>query len=83
MSAEPGRPPQSMRFKGRAWTRVDWALAAICALLVYGTLFKGHGIYVFPLSLWLAANNKLEVDNPEAMRMPAKNNAGQTHVPID
>jgi signal transduction histidine kinase len=54
MSAEPGRPPLSMRFKERAWIRVDWALAAVCALLVYGVLFKGHGIYVFPLSLWLA-----------------------------
>jgi signal transduction histidine kinase len=43
-----------MRFAERAWTRVDWALAAVCALLVYGTLFKGRGIYVFPLNLWLA-----------------------------
>ncbi len=45
-----------MRFKERAWTRVDWALAAICALMVYGILFKGRGIYVFPLSLWLAGD---------------------------
>ena len=35
---------------------MDWALAAICALLIYGTLFKGHGIFVFPLSLWLAGD---------------------------
>jgi signal transduction histidine kinase len=39
-----------MRFKERAWTRVDWALAAICALLVYATLVKGHVIHSFPVS---------------------------------
>jgi signal transduction histidine kinase len=34
---------------------VDWALAAVCALLVYGIMYKGgQGIYIFPLSLWLA-----------------------------
>jgi signal transduction histidine kinase len=56
VSVEPGRPPLSMRFKRRAWIRVDWALAAVFALLIYGTLFKGHGMYVFPLSLWLAGD---------------------------
>jgi signal transduction histidine kinase len=40
-----------MRFKERAWTRVDWALAAICALLVYATKVKGQGIHSFPVSL--------------------------------
>jgi signal transduction histidine kinase len=46
-----------MRFKERAWIRVDWALAAVCALLVYGVMSRGvpyHTLYVFPLSLWLA-----------------------------
>jgi len=33
---------------------VDWALAAVCALLVYGLMFKGQGISVFPMGLWLA-----------------------------
>src|SRR5215472_10431812 len=51
VSAEPGRPPLSMRFKERAWTRVDWALAAICALLVYATMVKGRGLHDFPVSL--------------------------------
>src|SRR5438105_581639 len=51
VSAEPGRPPLSMRFKEHAWTRVDWALAAICAFLVYGTMVKGQGIHDFPVSL--------------------------------
>ena len=48
---EPGRPPLSMRFKERAWTRVDWALAAFCAFLVYATMIKGRGIHDFPVSL--------------------------------
>ena len=47
---EPGRPPLSMRFKERAWTRVDWALAAICALLVYATMVKGRVVHSFPVS---------------------------------
>src|SRR6266700_3070143 len=56
VSAEPGRPPQSMRSKERTWTRVDWALAAVCALLVYGIMYRAgdHTVYVFPVSLWLA-----------------------------
>ena len=56
MSAEPGRPPLSRRFKERAWIRLDWALAAICAMLVYGIMYRAHDhtVYVFPLSLWLA-----------------------------
>jgi signal transduction histidine kinase len=48
---EPGRPPLSMRFNDRAWTRVDWALAAFCAFLVYATMIKGRGIHDFPVSL--------------------------------
>ena len=56
MSAEPGRPPLSMRFSERAWTRLDWALAAVCAVLIYGVMVKGRGIYLFPLSVWLAGS---------------------------
>ncbi len=45
-----------MRSKERTWTRVDWALAAVCALLVYGIMYRAgdHTVYVFPVSLWLA-----------------------------
>jgi signal transduction histidine kinase len=43
-----------MRFSERAWTRVDWALAAVCAVLVYEVMAKGQAMYVFPLTLWLA-----------------------------
>jgi signal transduction histidine kinase len=39
-----------MRFKERAWTRVDWALAVVCALLVYATMVKGHVVHSFPVS---------------------------------
>jgi signal transduction histidine kinase len=57
VSAEPGRPPFGRRFKERAWTRLDWALAAACALLVFGVRTRGGGqIYVFPLSIWLAGS---------------------------
>ena len=44
-----------MRVNARAWTRLDWALAAVCALLVYGITFHGHGFYVFPLGIWAGA----------------------------
>ena len=53
MSAEPGRPPLSKRFKERAWIRLDWALAALCAVLVYTVMLKGSGVYIFPLSIRL------------------------------
>ena len=35
---------------------MDWALAAICALLVYAIMYRAqdHTAYVFPLSSWLA-----------------------------
>jgi signal transduction histidine kinase len=50
----PGRPPWSMRLKERAWIRIDWALAVVCAVLVYGIMAKGQAVYVFPLTLWLS-----------------------------
>src|SRR6516162_11128463 len=56
VSAEPGRPPLSMRFSERAWTRLDWALAGVCAVFIYGVMVKGRGIYLFPLSVWLAGS---------------------------
>jgi len=43
-----------MRFNERAWTRLDWALAGVCAVIIYGVMVKGRGIYLFPLSVWLA-----------------------------
>src|SRR5262249_37930502 len=52
VSAEPARPPLSMRFQERTWTRVDWVLAAVCAVLVYSVMFRGHRFYMFPLSTW-------------------------------
>jgi signal transduction histidine kinase len=52
VSAEPGRPPLSTRFSERVWTRLDWALAGVCALLVYAIMFGGRGLYVIPLNIW-------------------------------
>jgi signal transduction histidine kinase len=46
-------PPLSTRLRERLWTRLDWALAAVCALLVYGIMFRRGGLYVFPLTMWL------------------------------
>ena len=43
-----------MRFSERARTRLDWAVAAVLALLIYGVMIRGNGIYVFPLSIWVA-----------------------------
>jgi signal transduction histidine kinase len=39
-----------MRFHDRAWTRVDWALGAICTLIVYATMVKGQVVHRFPVS---------------------------------
>jgi signal transduction histidine kinase len=62
-----------MRFKQRAWTRVDWALAAICAFLVYGIMAKGWARHVFPMSVlpvgpWAAPLLALLVAVPVALR---------------
>jgi signal transduction histidine kinase len=42
-----------MRFNQRAWNRLDWALAAVCAVVVYGVMVKGSGIFIFPLNIRL------------------------------
>ncbi|MBO0818848.1 MAG: histidine kinase dimerization/phosphoacceptor domain-containing protein, partial [Actinobacteria bacterium] len=55
MSAEPGRPPLSARFKERTWTRLDWAVAAVLAVVNYSTLLRGQEAYVFPLGIWATA----------------------------
>ena len=44
-----------MRFNERAWTRLDWVLAAVCGVLVYGIMYRGRSVYVFPLSIWAVA----------------------------
>ena len=43
-----------MRFKDRAWTRVDWALAAVFAVFLYAIMLRRPGLYLFPLSIWVA-----------------------------
>jgi signal transduction histidine kinase len=44
-----------MRFSERAWIRLDWALAGVCALLIYIVMFGGRGLYVIPLRIWAGA----------------------------
>jgi signal transduction histidine kinase len=44
-----------MRFSKRAWTRLDWVLAAVCGVLFYGIMYRGRSVYVFPLSIWAVA----------------------------
>jgi signal transduction histidine kinase len=51
VSAQPGRPPLGKRFKERAWIRLDWAAAVLCAVCVYAAMVKGGGIYIFPLDI--------------------------------
>ena len=57
MSAPPGgapeRPPLSTRVPGRAWVRLDWAAAAVCAVIAYTALLPGSRIYGLPLYLEL------------------------------
>src|SRR5215831_9849639 len=55
VSAEPSRSPLSKRFNERAWTRLDWALAVACGILIYGTMLRGQGAFVFPLGIWADA----------------------------
>jgi len=55
VSAEPSRSPLSRRFNERAWTRLDWALAVVCGILIYGTMLRGQAAYVFPLGIWADA----------------------------
>jgi len=53
VSVQPGRPPLTKRFKEPAWIRLDWAVAAVCAVCVYAVMVKGGGIYIFPLDIRL------------------------------
>jgi signal transduction histidine kinase len=45
----PERPPLSTRVPGRAWVRLDWAAAAVCAVVAYAALLPGSRIYGLPL----------------------------------
>src|SRR5215472_11538789 len=43
----PGR-----RRTARVWVTLDWVAAALCAVLIYGTLFRGQVIHRVPLVPW-------------------------------
>jgi signal transduction histidine kinase len=38
--------------RARVWVTLDWVVAALCAVLVYGTLFRGQVIHRVPLVPW-------------------------------
>jgi len=42
-----------MRFNERAWTRLDWVLAAVCGVIVYGLMLRGREVHPFPPGIWL------------------------------
>jgi signal transduction histidine kinase len=57
VSAQPGgapeRPPLSTRLPERFWVRLDWAAAAVCAVLVYAAVLPGSRLYSLPPVLQL------------------------------
>ena len=47
-------PPLTMRIRPGYWVALDYALAAWCAMITFGLLEAGTGIYKFPFSGWHA-----------------------------
>ena len=47
-------PPLTMRIRPGHWVALDYALAAWCAMITFGLLEAGTGIYKFPFSGWHA-----------------------------
>ncbi|HEY6277712.1 MAG TPA: sensor histidine kinase [Streptosporangiaceae bacterium] len=48
------RPPLTMRIRPRIWVALDYLLAACCAVLVYGILFRPVGLYRLHVTVWYA-----------------------------
>ena len=77
MSAQPGgapeRPPLSTRLPERFWVRLDWAVAAVCAVIVYAAMLPGSRIYSLPAYLgppgrWIAPVLALGLAVPVVIR---------------
>jgi signal transduction histidine kinase len=47
-------PPLTVRLRRRHWVLLDYLAAAVCAVLIFGTLFEGTGVNRFPITAWLA-----------------------------
>jgi signal transduction histidine kinase len=47
-------PPLTMRIRRAHWVALDYVLAAVCALIIFTTLFHGAALARFPVTGWHA-----------------------------
>jgi signal transduction histidine kinase len=47
-------PPLTMRIRRVHWVALDYVLAAVCALIIFGTLFHGEALARLPVTGWHA-----------------------------
>jgi signal transduction histidine kinase len=52
-AASPG-PPLTMRIRRTHWVVLDYVVAAVCALIIFGTLFHGAALARLPVTGWHA-----------------------------
>jgi signal transduction histidine kinase len=52
-AASPG-PPLTMRIRRAHWVALDYVFAAVCALIIFTTLFHGVALARFPVTGWHA-----------------------------
>jgi len=53
LAASPG-PPLTMRIRRAHWVAVDYVLAAVCALIIFTTLYHGAALARLPVTGWHA-----------------------------
>src|SRR5579859_3755736 len=66
-------PPRRSRLPPRFWVALDWAAAALCALIIFGLVLKGRRLYAFPyagwpVEIWLRAVLAVGLSFPAAIR---------------
>jgi hypothetical protein len=59
VSGDPAVPPAAAlstrprrRPRARVWVALDWVAAALCAIVIYGVLFRGGALYRVPYIAW-------------------------------
>jgi len=58
VSGDPAVPPAALstrprrRPRARVWVTLDWVVAALCAIVIYGVLFRGGVLYRVPYIAW-------------------------------
>ena len=52
-AASPG-PPLTMRIRRAHWVALDYVLAAVCALIIFTTLYHGAALARLPVTGWHA-----------------------------